>query len=170
MSFIRTLQPKLVAGALGLLAAAAGIAVAATSGRAQVAGATYVITPVGRETLAFTDVKPAGFRRNRFSLGDQIFLTTKIMRDHTVAGTEQATITVSDPRPVDGARRTGWSPRSISWPTATSTPWGRSPWTLRKAALERSSAAPGRMPGRAERSSRGMIATSCICCPSGCAS
>lgn len=107
MSFIRTLQPKLVAGALGLLAAAAGIAVAATSGRAQVAGATYVITPVGKESLAFSDVKPKGFRHNRFSLGDQLFLRTKVKRDGKVPGTAQATITVSDRGPLQGDRAHG---------------------------------------------------------------
>jgi len=107
MSSIRSVRPRLVAGALALLAATAGIAVAATSGRAQAAGATYVITPVGKESLAFADVKPKGFRHNRFSLGDQLFLTTKVKRDGTVAGTAQATITVSDPHPLKGDRAHG---------------------------------------------------------------
>ena len=100
--FLRSFHPRLAAGAVGVLAATTGIAVAATSGRAQVAGATYVITPVGKERLAFSDVKPKGFRHNRFSLGDQLFLTTKVMRDGTVAGSAQATITVTDPHPLSG--------------------------------------------------------------------
>jgi len=107
MFFIRTLHPRFVAVALGVLAATAGIAVQATSGRAQATGVTYVITPVGKERLAFSDVKPKGFRHNRFSLGDQLFLTTKVKRDGTVAGTAQATITVSDPHPLKGDRAHG---------------------------------------------------------------
>jgi hypothetical protein len=107
MSFIRSLHPRLVAGALALLAAAAGIAAAATAGRAQTAGATYVITPVGKERLAFSDASPKGFRHNRFSLGDQLFITTKVTRDGAVAGTAQATITVSDPHPLEGDRAHG---------------------------------------------------------------
>jgi hypothetical protein len=113
MPLIRISHPKLIAGAVALLAGAGGVAVAASPGRAesaskaQGAGATYVITPVGRESLAFSDVKPRGFRRNRFSLGDQLFLTTKIRRDGTVAGTAQATITVSDPHPLKGDRAHG---------------------------------------------------------------
>jgi hypothetical protein len=113
MPLLRTNHPKVVAGAIALLAGAGGIAVAAASGQAenvsktQGAGASYVITPVGRESLAFLDVKPTGFRRNRFSLGDQLFLTTKIRRDGTVAGTAEATITVSDPHPLKGDRAHG---------------------------------------------------------------
>ncbi len=107
MSFTRSFRAKLVAGALVLLVAAAGIAVAASTGGAQVAGATYVITPVGKESLAFSDAKPKGFRHNRFSLGDQLFLSTKVKRDGKVAGTAQATITVSDPRPLSGDRAHG---------------------------------------------------------------
>ena len=107
MLFSRSLHPRLMAVALAVLVATVAIAVEATSGRAQVAGATYVITPVGKESLAFSDVKPKGFRHNRFSLGDQLFLTTKIKRDGTVAGTAQATITVSDPHPLKGDRAHG---------------------------------------------------------------
>ena len=107
MLFIRSLNPRVAAGVLGVLVATAGVAVAATSGRAQVAGATYVITPVGKESLAFSDAKPKGFRHNRFSLGDQLFLTTKVTRDGKVAGTAQATITVSDPHPLKGDRAHG---------------------------------------------------------------
>lgn len=58
MPHIRSLHPRFVAGALGVLVATGGIAVGATSGRAQAPGATYVIRPVGRERLAFSDVKP----------------------------------------------------------------------------------------------------------------
>jgi hypothetical protein len=107
MLFFRSLHPRLAVGVVGVLAATAGIAVEATSGRAQTAGATYVFTPVGKESLAFSDVEPKGFRHNRFSLGDQLFLTTKIKRDGTVVGTAQATITVSDPNPLDGDRAHG---------------------------------------------------------------
>lgn len=107
MQFIRSLHPRFVVIALAVLVATVGVAVGATSGRAQVAGATYVITPVGKESLAFSDVKPKGFRHNRFSLGDQLFLTTKVKRDGTVAGTAQATITVSDPHPLKGDRAHG---------------------------------------------------------------
>ena len=97
MLFSRSLHPRLMAVALAVLVATVAIAVEATSGRAQVAGATYVITPVGKESLAFSDVKPKGFRHNRFSLGDQLFLTTKIKRDGTVA----------DPHPLKGDRAHG---------------------------------------------------------------
>jgi hypothetical protein len=113
MPFIRTTHPKVVAAAVVLLAAAGGVVVVASPGqaesasKAQAAGATYVITPVGRESLAFSDVKPEGFRRNRFSLGDQLFLTTRIRRDGTVTGTAEATITVSDPHPLKGDRAHG---------------------------------------------------------------
>ena len=107
MPLIRSLHPWFLAGALAVLAATAGVAVAATSGRAQTAGATYVITPVGKESLAFSDTKPKGFRHNRFSLGDQLFLTTKVKRDGIVAGTAQATITVDDAHPLRGDRAHG---------------------------------------------------------------
>jgi len=102
MPSIRSFRPRLAAGALALLAATVAVAAQAASGRAQGAGATYVIKPVGKERLAFSDVAPTGFRHNRFSLGDQLFLTTKIVRDGTVAGSAQATITVTDPNPLDG--------------------------------------------------------------------
>jgi hypothetical protein len=107
MPFIRSLRPRFVAGALAVLVATAGVAVKASSGRAQVAGTTYVITPVGKESLAFSDAKPKGFRHNRFSLGDQLFLSTKVVRDGTVTGTAQATITVSDGHPRRGDRAHG---------------------------------------------------------------
>jgi len=107
MPHIRSLHPRFVAGALGVLVATGGIAVGATSGRAQAPGATYVIRPVGRERLAFSDVKPMGFRHDRFSLGDQLFLTTRVKRDGAVAGTAQATITVSEPVPLRGDRAHG---------------------------------------------------------------
>jgi hypothetical protein len=113
MPFIRTMHPRLVAGVIALLAVAGSVAVVATPGqaqrasKAQGAGATYVITPVGNESVAFTDVRPKGFRHNRFSLGDQLFLTTKIKRDGTVAGTAEATITVSDPHPLNGDKAHG---------------------------------------------------------------
>jgi hypothetical protein len=100
-------RSKLIAGALGVLVVTTAIAVEATSGRAQVAGATYVITPVGKESMAFSDVKPKGFRHNRFSLGDQLFLSTRVKRDGTVAGTAEATITVSDPHALEGDRAHG---------------------------------------------------------------
>jgi hypothetical protein len=106
MPLVRSIHPRLAAAAAALLAVAA-VAVLATSGRAQETRATYVITPVGKETLAFSDAKPTGFRHNRFSLGDQLFLSTKVMRDGTVAGTAQATITVSDARPLRGDRAHG---------------------------------------------------------------
>jgi hypothetical protein len=112
MPLTRRMRRGVAAGAITVLAAGC-IAVVTAPGhaqeaaKAQAAGTTLVITPVGKETLAFTDVKPAGFRRNRFSLGDQLILTTKIMRDGAVAGTEQATITVSDPSPVKGDRAHG---------------------------------------------------------------
>ncbi len=102
MPFTRTHRRMLAAGAVTLAAAGGGAAVVTAPGHAQAGGKTYVITPVGRESLAFTDAAPKGFRRNRFSLGDQLVLTSKIKRDGTVAGTEQATITVSDPHPVKG--------------------------------------------------------------------
>jgi hypothetical protein len=107
MPFARSIHPRLLAVALAMLAAVVAVAVAASSGRAQPAGATYVITPVGKEALAFSDAKPKGFRHNRFSLGDQLFLSTKVKRDGTVPGTAQATITVSDPRPLSGDRAHG---------------------------------------------------------------
>jgi hypothetical protein len=107
MPSIRIIHPRLAAGALALVAAIAVVAVVAAGSRAQVAGATYVITPVGKEGIAFSDVQPKGFRHNRFSLGDQLFLTTKIKRDGKVAGTAEATITVSDPHPLKGDRAHG---------------------------------------------------------------
>lgn len=107
MPVLRTIHPRLAAAGIALLAAAAAVALVTTPGRAQSTGATYVITPVGKEGLAFSDVKPKGFRHNRFSLGDQLFLTTKVMRDGTVPGTAEATITVSDPRPLKGDRAHG---------------------------------------------------------------
>lgn len=114
MPLNRTIHRRLAAGAtIGLAATGCVVALltapgqAQVAGKAQAAGGTYVITPVGRERLAFTDVAPKGFRHNRFSLGDQLFLTTKITRDGSVAGTAQATITVSDPRPVKGDRAHG---------------------------------------------------------------
>jgi hypothetical protein len=108
MPLIRSIHhPRLAAVALALLAAVAGFGVLATSGRAQATGTTYVIKPVGKEGIAFSDVKPKGFRHNRFSLGDQLFLTTRVKRDGTVAGTAEATITVSDPRPLKGDRAHG---------------------------------------------------------------
>ena len=107
MPFIHTVHPRLAALGLALLAAATAVALVATPGRAQAPGPTYVITPVGKEGIAFTDAKPKGFRHNRFSLGDQLFLTTKVKRDGTVPGTAEATITISDPRPVNGDRAHG---------------------------------------------------------------
>ncbi len=108
MLFTRTVHVAPPPARSSLLAAAASIAVVATPGRArQAAGTTLVITPVGKEALAFTDVKPAGFRHNRFSLGDQLILTSRIIRDGKVTGTEQATITISEPCPVVGDRAHG---------------------------------------------------------------
>ena len=107
MPFIHTIHPRLAMATLALLGAAVTVALVATPGRAQEAGVTYVIKPIGNERLAFSDVKPKGFRHNRFSLGDQLFLTTKIERDGKVAGTSQATITVTDPGPLKGDRAHG---------------------------------------------------------------
>jgi hypothetical protein len=108
MSFNCSIAKRLHTGVLVLLVATGAIAIAATTGRAQVAGATYVITPVGKESLAFSDVAPKGFRHNRFSLGDQLFLTTKVKRDGIVAGTAEATITVTDAHPLKGDRAHGF--------------------------------------------------------------
>lgn len=108
MPFTRlTRRRALAAGVVTAVAAAGAVTVVTAPGNAQSAGKTYVITPVGKETLAFTDVAPKGFRRNRFSLGDQLILTTKVKRDGAVSGTSQATITVSDPHPLKGDKAHG---------------------------------------------------------------
>jgi len=107
MPFTHINRRRLAAGAVTLVAAAAAVAMVTAPGKAQSTGKTYVITPVGRESIAFTDVAPKGFRKNRFSLGDQLILTTKIKRDGTVSGTSQATITVSDPHPLKGDKAHG---------------------------------------------------------------
>jgi hypothetical protein len=107
MPFTRINRRRLSAGVVTVVAAAGAIAVVTSPGNAQGTGKTYVITPVGRESIAFTDVAPKGFRHNRFSLGDQLILTTKIKRDGTVSGTSQATITVSDPHPLKGDKAHG---------------------------------------------------------------
>ena len=167
MLFSRSLHPRLVAGALAVLAATAAIAVEATSGRAQVAGATYVITPVGKESLAFSDVKPKGFRHNRFSLGDQLFLTTKIKRDGTVAGTAQATITVSDPHPLKGDRAHGVVSAVYHLADGDLYTAGTVLFDDSGTGRARSSAAPGPMPARAARSIPATTATSCTCSRSG---
>jgi hypothetical protein len=97
-----TRRRALAAGAVTLAAAAGAVTLVTAPGEAQSAGRTLVISPVGKETLAFTDVAPKGFRRNRFSLGDQLILTTRVKRDGSVPGTSQATITVSDAHPLKG--------------------------------------------------------------------
>jgi hypothetical protein len=107
MPFSRINRRTLAAGAVVIAAAAGGVALAAAPGSAQDTGKTYVITPVGRESLAFTDAAPKGFRRNRFSLGDQLILTTKVKRDGSVPGTSVATVTVSDPHPLKGDKAHG---------------------------------------------------------------
>jgi hypothetical protein len=107
MPFSRIHRRTFAAGAAMIAAAAGAVAVVAAPGHAQGGGKTYVITPVGRESLAFADAAPKGFRKNRFSLGDQLFLTTRIKRDGSVPGTSQATITVSDPHPLNGNKAHG---------------------------------------------------------------
>ena len=107
MPLSRVNRRRLAAGVVTIAAAAGAVTVIAAPGNAQGTGKTYVITPVGRESLAFTDVAPKGFRRNRFSLGDQLILTSRVKRDGTVAGTSQATITVSDPHPLKGDKAHG---------------------------------------------------------------
>ena len=107
MPFIRIDRRTLAAGAVTVVAAAGAVTALTAPGQAQSTGKTYVITPVGKESLSFADVAPKGFRRNRFSLGDQLFLTTKIKRDGTVSGTSEATITVSDPHPLNGDKAHG---------------------------------------------------------------
>jgi hypothetical protein len=106
MRFIANIRRRLAAGAVVVVAAGC-VAVVTASGQAQGTGTTYVIAPVGRESLAYTDVAPKGFRRNRFSLGDQLILTTKITRDGSVTGTLSATATVTDPKPVNGDKAHG---------------------------------------------------------------
>ena len=107
MPLSRINRRALAAGVVTIVAAAGAVTVVTAPGHAQDSGKTYVITPVGRESLAFTDAAPKGFRRNRFSLGDQLTLTTKVKRDGAVAGTSTATVTVSDPRPVNGNKAHG---------------------------------------------------------------
>jgi hypothetical protein len=48
-----------------------------------------------------------GFRKNRFSLGDRLYLSTQVKRDGAVVGTSSATITVTDRAPVNGDRAHG---------------------------------------------------------------
>ena len=107
MPFSHIHRRALAAGAVTIAAAAGAVTVDTAPGNAQGTGKTYVITPVGRESLAFTDAAPKGFRRNRFSLGDQLILTTRIKRDGSVSGTSAATITVSDPHPLNGDKAHG---------------------------------------------------------------
>jgi hypothetical protein len=107
MSLSHINRRTLAAGVVTIAAAAGAVAVVTAPGHAQGTGKTYVITPVGRESLAFTDAAPKGFRRNRFSLGDQLILTTKIKRDGGVRGTSVATVTVSDPHPLNGDKAHG---------------------------------------------------------------
>jgi hypothetical protein len=107
MPLSRINRRTLAAGVVTLAAAAGAVTVVTAPGHAQGTGKTYVITPVGRESLAFTDAAPKGFRKNRFSLGDQLILTTKIKRDGSVPGTSQATVTVSDPHPLNGNKAHG---------------------------------------------------------------
>jgi len=54
------------------------------------------------------DAAPKGFRRGRFSLGDQLFLAGRVVRDGTVKGTSELVATVSDRRPVAADRAHGF--------------------------------------------------------------
>ena len=138
MSFIRTLQPKLVAGALGLLGRCGRRRRCSNVGPGQVAGATYVITPVGKESLAFSDVKPKGFRHNRFSLGDQLFLRTKVKRDgRSPAPRRPRSRSATAVRSWATARMASCQASTTS-PTATSTRRARSCSTTRAPAGARS--------------------------------
>jgi hypothetical protein len=107
MPFIPSRRRALGAAVAAAAAASCAVALSTASGQAP-GGTTMVVTPVGEPSIAYADAAPKGFRRGRFSLGDQVFLAGRVVRDGTVKGTSELVATVSDRRPVAADRAHGF--------------------------------------------------------------
>jgi hypothetical protein len=88
-------------------ACAAGVLLLAGQSSARNAGKTYTITTVKTVGTGWLDAEPKGVTKGRFSPGDQVIETNKILRDGRVKGVFVGSAMVASPGIVSSARAVG---------------------------------------------------------------